>query len=177
MAIFIEAYKLLGHDEGGYNFDPSDPGGETYKGISRAANSKWAGWVIIDMLKKQSNFPANLEQNQELQGMLLGFYEMNYWDPFSGDKIESQLIANSIFDFGVNTGVGTSASLAQMVVGVKPDGAIGPMSLEAINSFDVDKFLAEFTVAKVARYIHIVKKRPVSRKYFYGWICRALNEN
>jgi hypothetical protein len=25
------------------------------------------------------------------------------------------------------------------------------------------------------RYIHIVRKRPTSKKYFLGWVCDALN--
>ena len=82
----------------------------------------------------------------------------------NGDQIANQDIANSIFDFGVNAGSGTSSSLAQMVVGAKSDGVIGPDSISAINNFDPDHFLASFTVAKVARYVNIVKKRPTSRK-------------
>ena len=95
----------------------------------------------------------------------------------NGDQIQNQDVANSIFDFGVNAGLATSVSLAQMVVGVQADGIIGPQSLNGLNNFNTDHFLAAFTVAKIARYITIVKKRPTSRKYFYGWICRALGEN
>jgi lysozyme family protein len=94
-----------------------------------------------------------------------------------GDTIKSQEVATSIFDFGVNAGLSTSASLAQLVVGAKADGVIGPKSVEALNAFDTDHFLAAFTVAKIARYVNIVKKRPTSRKYFYGWVIRALGEN
>ncbi|MEI6091953.1 MAG: putative peptidoglycan-binding domain-containing protein, partial [bacterium] len=91
------------------------------------------------------------------------------------DDIENQLVADSIFDFGVNAGVRTSASLAQLVVEADPDGVIGPATITKLNAFDPDHFLAAFTVAKIARYISIVKKRPESRKYFYGWICRTIN--
>jgi len=176
MADFSIAYeKVLAH-EGGYGNDSDDPGGETYKGVARKIFPKWDGWQIVDMLKRQSSFPANLDKDLDLQSKIQNFYEANFWDKVKGDSINDQNVANSIFDFAVNAGVGTSASLAQMVVGAKADGVIGDKSIAALNTFNSEHFLAAFTVAKIARYIHIVKKRPTSRKYFYGWICRALGE-
>ncbi len=176
MADFKKAYEKMLIHEGGYVNDPDDPGGETYKGIARKIHSKWDGWMIVDTLKVQSGFPASLEKDADLQQMIEDFYQTLYWDSIRGDKIGSQLIAESIFDFGVNAGNRTSATLAQMVVDVTADGVIGPKTLAALNNYDEEKFLAEFTIAKIARYINIVKKRPTSKKYFYGWVRRALND-
>ena len=177
MADFTQAFQLMISHEGGYGNDPDDPGGETYKGVARKIFSKWDGWTKVDILKRQTGFPANLDKDPELQQNISDFYRVTFWDKINGDQIANQEIANSIFDFGVNAGVGTSASLAQMVVGAKSDGVIGPNSISAINNFDPEHFLASFTVAKIARYVNIVKKRPTSRKYFYGWVIRALGEN
>lgn len=177
MAEFTPAFQLMIAHEGGYVNDPDDPGGETYKGIARKMHSKWSGWTIIDMLKRQPGFPANLDKDTDLQSDISDFYRVTFWDPMRGDLIKSQEVATSIFDFGVNAGLSTSASLAQMVVGAKADGVIGQKSVEALNGFDTEHFLAAFTVAKIARYVNIVKKRPTSRKYFYGWVLRALGEN
>lgn len=177
MAEFTTAFQLVIAHEGGYGNDPDDPGGETYKGVARKIHSKWDGWTKVDMLKLQSGFPGNLDKDEELQQDILNFYQVNFWDKINGDQITDQEVANSIFDFGVNAGVSTSTSLAQMVIGATVDGVIGPQSIAGINSFNTEHFLAAFTVAKIARYINIVKKRPTSRKYFYGWICRALGEN
>lgn len=177
MADFTNAFNLVMVHEGGYSNDPADPGGETYKGIARKIHSKWNGWTNVDLLRRQSGFPANLDKDAELQEMVTDFYRVTFWDKMNGDKFTDQEVANSIFDFGVNAGLATSASLAQMVVGADTDGIIGTQSLDRINNFDADHFLAAFTVAKIARYINIVKKRPTSRKYFYGWICRALGED
>ena len=177
MADFTQAFQLMIAHEGGYGNDPDDPGGETYKGVARKIFSKWDGWTKVDILKRQPGFPANLDKDPELQQNVSDFYRVTFWDKINGDQITNQNVANSIFDFGVNAGSGTSGSLAQMVVGAKSDGVIGPDSISAINSFDPDYFLASFTVAKIARYVNIVKKRPTSRKYFYGWVIRALGEN
>ena len=176
MADFSTALGKVLDNEGGYVSDPSDPGGETYKGIARKIFNKWDGWLLVDIAKRKSGFPANLEQDTDLQQKIKDFYEVNFWDKVNGDNITNQSVAMSIFDFAVNGGVSTSASLAQMVIGEETDGVLGQNSVAALNAFDPDHFLASFTVAKIARYIHIVKKRPESRKYFYGWICRALGE-
>lgn len=175
MARFNDAYNRILAHEGGYVNDPDDPGGETYKGIARSMHSKWNGWVRVDMCKNQSGFPANLEKDAELQNEISRFYQVNFWDALSADNIANQLVADSIFDFAVNAGLKTSASLAQLVVEAETDGVIGPKSLEKINAFNPDHFLAAFTVAKIARYISIIKKRPTSKKYLYGWVCRAVN--
>lgn len=177
MADFTNAFNLVIANEGGYTNDPDDPGGETYKGLARNMHSNWPGWAIIDNMKLQSGFPANLDQNNQLQEMISDFYRETFWNKMNGDKIQVQDIANSIFDFGVNAGLATSVSMAQKIVGAQTDGILGPKSLEGINNFNTDHFLAAFTVAKISRYINIVKKRPTSRKFFYGWVCRALGEN
>lgn len=177
MANFNVAFQKVLKHEGGYVNDPDDPGGETYKGIARSSNSKWDGWVIIDMMKKQSGFPGTLDGNVELQEKIQHFYQANYWDKIKGDDITNQEVATSIFDFGVNAGVSTSASLAQLCIDVKADGVFGNVSVTKLNQTDPEFFLASFTVAKIARYISIVKKRPSSQKYFYGWVRRALGDN
>ena len=177
MADFTQAFQLVVAHEGGYVNDPDDPGGETYKGVARKINSKWEGWTTVDMLRRQAGFPANLDKDVALQEAVTDFYRVVFWDKMKGDQIDDQTVANSIFDFAVNAGLSTSVSLAQMVVNVGADGVIGSQSLTAINSYDPDHFLASFTVAKIARYISIVKKRPTSRKYLYGWVCRALGDN
>ncbi len=176
MADFSQAFQLMIVHEGGYVNDPDDPGGETYKGVARKIFSKWDGWTKIDLLKRQSGFPGNLDKDVELQHDVEDFFRVNFWNKIKGDDITNQKVAESIFDFGVNAGVGTSASLAQLVVETETDGVIGNESIARINAFNTEHFLAAFTVAKIARYVNIVKKRPTSRKYFYGWILRALGE-
>lgn len=177
MGKFESSFEKVLQHEGGYVNDPNDPGGETYKGVSRKIWSSWAGWTNVDMARRLAGFPANLEKDGDLQQKIQDFYRVNYWDKLNGSNIEAEEVASSIFDFAVNAGVQTSASLAQMIIGAKADGVIGDDTLQKLNAFDVDHFLAAFITAKIARYVTIVKKRPTSRKYFYGWVCRALGEN
>jgi lysozyme family protein len=176
MANFNKAYRLILANEGGYGNDPDDPGGETYKGIARKKQPDWSGWFIIDAMKKQLNFPASLDANQNLQSEIQRFYKAIFWDKVGGDNINNQDVANSIFDYAVNSGVSTSVGLAQNVVGVSCDGVIGPKTIQAINNIQPDHFIAAFIVEKCRKYISICKKRPDSRKYFFGWIDRAVNQ-
>ena len=174
MADFTTAFGLTMKAEGGYGNDPQDPGGETYKGIARKMNSKWDGWVIIDMMKQENNFPANLNDNTQLQEKIKAFYEVNYWDKICGDAIKNQDIAESIFDFAVNAGPIASAKLAQTTVSAEPDGVIGPQTIEKINADDPRAFLAVFALHKIARYVSICDKRHESKKFFFGWVKRTL---
>lgn len=174
MSDFKQAYQLVLTNEGGYVNDPDDPGGETYKGIARKLHSSWNGWQAIDNLKHQQGFPGNLDLDIILQSTVEEFYRINFWVPMNGNQIINQQVANSIFDFGVNAGLSTSVSLAQTVVNAKADGVLGPKSLAAINSFDAEHFIDSFTIAKITRYINIVRNRPESKKYFFGWVSRAI---
>lgn len=176
MAKFLPALqKVLSH-EGGYVKDPNDPGGETYKGIARNKHEDWSGWPLIDQHKLQHGFPANLETDDGLQLLASKFYQLGFWDTINAYQITNQAIAESIFDFGVNTGVKRSAMLAQKVVGASVDGVIGIHSIEKINNFNPDHFLAAFALEKIAFYVAIIKTRPASKVYFYGWICRVLGD-
>ncbi len=174
MANFETAFETTMHAEGGYVNDPDDPGGETYKGVARKRNSKWEGWVDIDLLKQKPNFPKNLDQDAPLQEKIKNFYEVNYWDKIQGDNISDQDVAESIFDFAVNAGPKTSSKLAQLSVGAKADGIIGPKTLEKLNATDKKTFLALFALAKIGRYVNICENNATSRKYFYGWVRRSL---
>ena len=167
MADFRKALEHVLSNEGGYVNDPDDPGGETYKGIARKMNPQWKGWPLID--KRDFTNPL-------LADLVASFYRDNYWEPIRGDRITSQLVAMSIFDFAVNAGVKTSVILAQAVVDVPTDGNFGPATLVAIEGVEEDHFLSDFIITKIARYISICKKRPTSKKYFFGWVCRALGE-
>ena len=106
MADFNSSYdKVLGA-EGGYSNVASDLGGETYAGISRKYNPGWKGWSIIDSYKnKFSNniIPRNTKFNDPtLSQLIRDFYKATQWDVIYGDSINSQSVADIIFDARVN---------------------------------------------------------------------------
>ena len=163
MADFLPAFEAMIQDEGGYVLHdvPGDRGGQTYAGIARNMNPRWPGWALID---RGQDVPAQLVRE---------FYKRNFWDPIQGDRITSQVIAQTIFDFHVNAGA-VARKLAQLVVGTTPDGAIGDKTLAALNAYDEDRFVMAYALAKIARYRDIVSRDRSQLKFLLGWINRTL---
>ena len=158
MADFDSAVtKTLIHEGGSrVTDDPDDRGGLTRYGIS------------------QRSYP-NLDIRNLTEDQAKGVYKRDYWDRVAGDKITEQQVAENIFDTAVNMGPRTASRLAQIALDLTPvDGIIGPNSLKAINAASPEAFMAEFTIAKIARYAYICNKNRSQKKYLLGWINRAL---
>ncbi len=113
METFKAAYKLLKQAEGGYVNHKNDRGGETYAGVARKFHPKWAGWTIIDQLKKQPGFPQNLNSHSQLQQLKEQFYIDVFWKPCGADKMKSATFASYLFDMAVLHGVASAISLCQ----------------------------------------------------------------
>ena len=165
MADFNPAFERMIHDEGGFQLTniPGDRGGMTYAGIARKPNPNWAGWEFVDRKDFGSATPLVRE-----------FYKSNFWDGVRGDDIKEQAIAETIFNFAVNTGTGVASKLAQLIVGVTPDGAIGPKTVERLNICTSEKFLPAYALAKIQRYVNICMKDRSQSKFLLGWTRRAL---
>ena len=165
MADFNPAFEKMISDEGGYQLTdiPGDRGGQTYAGIARKPNPNWAGWAFID----QKDFGGATQLVRE-------FYKVNFWDRIRGDNLTNQAIAETIFNFAVNTGVGVASKLAQLIVGVTPDGAIGAKTVERLNICTAEKFLPAYALAKISRYAQICNKDRSQSKFLLGWINRTL---
>lgn len=158
MADFEKAIvKTLAH-EGGAKFteDPNDRGGATKYGIS------------------QRSYP-NLDIKNLTEKEARAIYKRDFWDRIRGDEIESQVIAENLFDTCVNMGVRTGSRLAQIALNITPaDGIIGSASLEHINAASEAEFISNYTIAKIARYAHICNKDKTQSRYLLGWINRTL---
>lgn len=167
MATFQKAFDLMIINEGGYvnHTVAGDRGGQTYAGIARKFHPRWPGWQLVD---------KNDMDNAQLTHLVYDFYQQEYWQAIKGDDIKEQRIAESIFDFAVNAGVGTAAKLAQLVVGSTPDGVIGNNTLEKLNQVEAELFVTKYALAKVARYTEIVKRNRSQKKFLVGWLNRTL---
>ena len=168
--------RTLSH-EGNYRNDPSDNGGETYKGIARKSHPDWAGWTIIDKCKKATDFPLSLEKSDELQKLVVEVYYHQYWQPLKADQILKQSVADSIFDFAVNAGVNTSIEIVQKMLRIKIDGLVGTESISHINAEEENHFLSTLTVKKLKYYMDTIRRRPTNKKFLLGWLSRSLSFN
>ncbi len=163
MADFLPAFERMLVNEGGLVLHtvPGDRGGMTYAGIARNMNPQWPGWALIDA---QRDVPVQ---------MVRDFYKAGYWDNIRGDELVHEKIAHSIFDFQVNTGK-PARTLAQVVVGVTPDGQFGDKTVAALNAADPDVFVMAYALAKVQRYVDIMAADRSQLRFAIGWLRRVL---
>lgn len=170
MADFLPAYERMILNEGGYKLHTveGDRGGMTYAGIARKKNPQWEGWEWLD---RGETPPAE---------MVRAFYHAGWWVPLGCTEIAAQRVAETLFDFAMNTSAygrpAVAAKLAQLVVGTTPDGRIGPKTLAALNAMDPELFMLRYALAKLARYEQIVTKDRTQMKFLLGWVRRVLKE-
>jgi hypothetical protein len=107
MPIFSIAWARTDRNEGVYDNDPDDPGGETFRGISRRHNPTWSGWATIDALKRLPGFPESAQKDPNLTRLVQDFYRRNYWEPLELDFVPDQDLANELYDCNVIMGRGT----------------------------------------------------------------------
>ena len=188
MANFTEAFeKTMGH-EGGYVNDPDDAGGETYCGISRVYNPSWYGWTLIDQEKDEPDFPACLEDDEDLDAAVEDFYKDKYWDVNRLDDVDSQAVAEEMFDTGVNMGTGRAARFLQTSLNylnrngslyqeLVVDGMIGTASLNALQIVlydgDEEVVLSMLNTLQGRHYMDYMDKNPSQKKYARGWFKRV----
>lgn len=158
MADFDPAVSKTIAREGGsrYTETPGDTGGATKYGISKRA------YPQLDI--------ANITEQQARE-----IYRTDYWDAVRGDDLRAQLVAENLFDTAVNMGTGRALKLAQLALGSKPaDGRMTPALLAAINAAEPERFVADLTLAKVARYVGLCNNNRGQSKFLLGWLNRAL---
>lgn len=164
MADFDRAFAQAIEIEGGYTLTnhANDNGKMTYAGISRRAWPKWEGWALIDAGRPVPN------------ALVRTFYLGNFWLRFRCDQINDQDVAECVFLGAINAEA--SIRVLQIVVGVTPDGVVGPQTLAAVNAAEPDRLIDRLTLAKIARYIEITDRDAKQREWFRGWVKRAFKE-
>jgi len=151
--------------------------GYTFMGIYQVAHPQWEGWKLVrEALSKYNNdrklASQMLYENPVMQESVYAFYKKTFWDVAKLDMI-SQRKADEIFLFGVNAGMSTAIKLAQLLVGIEADGAVGPKSIKAFNSFSDDEFDTGYDVLEKRHYAAIIERNPAKKIFANGWRNRA----
>ena len=168
MADFNAAFDHVLAEEGGWQLtnNSNDRGGMTFAGISRKANPDWTGWKLIDQ--------GASEANEDLQERVRWLYREKYWNPLRLEEVVNDDIALDIFSCAILSWTTTAARLAQIACRTKSDGKIGSQTLKAINVMDIEVWDLRFCIARIIRYRNIVTRDKSQRKWFLGWVNRAL---
>jgi lysozyme family protein len=187
MADFSKAYAKTSENEGGYANHLKDKGGETFHGIARKHWPKWTGWILIDA--ERSKFPKDIHSPKNwkqvdkvlvgiprLKELVRSFYKANFWDDIEGDRITSQGVANTLYDWAINSGEGSPAKNVQRIIGAKVDGDIGPATAAKINAYpDQIGLVARLRDERVRVVKEIVQRDPSQKIFLANWVERAQN--
>lgn len=187
MADFKAAWAISKVNEGGLANNPNDPGGLTWEGISFVNWPSWPGWVIVKAHLKELSQPnppqALLDQ---LEPLVIAFYQRYYWGLMGGDFMQSQALAAQLFDASLNNGLETSIEWAQKscnlflndAEGIKVDGTMGKMTINAINLLCSESpkmsvwLLTTFKTYRGAKFIALATNNPKMEQFFKSWISR-----
>src|SRR5690606_38914271 len=117
---FCRAVEMVLRHEGGYVYDPADPGGETKYGISKRS------YPQLDI--------RNLIREQAIE-----IYRRDWWDRYGYDRIKSLDVATKVLDLAVNMGPAAAHRLLQEALvflghQLAVDGILGPKTLAAVNA-------------------------------------------
>lgn len=160
MADFAKYAPKLIRLEGGYVYHPADKGGPTNAGVT---------------LRTYQDFYGEDKTKDDLKDIPYGEWchimKVGYWDKCKADKIENQSLAELIADWCVNSGT-TAIRRVQEIVGCKPDGIVGPITLSLINSNDPKSLHERIWNARHQHYINIVKRDPSQKVFMNGWMNR-----
>ena len=173
---------ILQH-EGGYVNHANDPGGETYRGISRKAHPASDLWKIVDQYKRNipniytsegiARLNDALSKDARVQQIIMDIYHKNYWLAVKADQLPYP-IGEYVFDFAVNAGVVRAILTLQKVLGVKVDGLLGPVTIDAANNKPTTNIMQEYYIERVNYYVSITMRNINQfNVFFLGWIRRT----
>ncbi|MFC5067811.1 glycoside hydrolase family 108 protein [Flaviflagellibacter deserti] len=129
---FAQALDAVLRHEGGYIDHPSDPGGATNLGVTRATLSRWRGRAV-----------SKAEVRALTRHEAAAVYRAFYWDEIAGDALPPGLDL-AVFDYCVNSGPGRAARTLQVIVGTVPDGRIGSVTLAAIEGRPLPELVSAY---------------------------------
>lgn len=132
--------------EGGYVWDPRDPGGETKYGISKRS------YPNVDIKNLTETGAENI-------------YLRDYWKKVSANSLLPPLDLY-VFDAAVNQGVKTAIHLLQSVCGVPITGVMDSQTLAASRTILPNRYLQERAV--------LYSRNSNWTTYGTGWLNRLL---
>lgn len=143
--------------EGGFVNNPSDPGGMTNLGCTKAVWEEFVGHPVSEA-DMRGLTPADVAP----------LYKRKYWDKISGDDLPAGL-DYAVFDAAINSGPGRAAKWLQEAVGVVADGAIGKGTLAAVAAFDVQELIKAYNDKRLG----FLQGLPTFGTFGKGWTNRV----
>lgn len=152
MTTFEQAIAFTLSREGEHTMDPTDPGGDTWFGLSRRAHPSLDPW------------PPTRSQ-------AIAQYEQEYWTrPGIADL--PLPVAIACFDTAVNVGIRRAISMLQQALRVFDDSALGPKTKAEAALADPLWLVGELLARRMRYYASLDAS---SDRYELGWARRVLD--
>ena len=150
---FDPALRLLLRHEGGFVNHPSDPGGMTNLGVTKAVWDAHTG-------KSATEADMRALTPEAVQPV----YKARYWDAIQGDALPYGL-DYCVFDCAVNSGPGRAIKLLQYVLYTKVDGVLGKHTLAALQRADPTGLIEDYSQKR----LDFLKSLPTWTTFGKGW--------
>lgn len=144
--------RALKH-EGGYSDHPADKGGKTNFGITEA-------------VARQHGYKGDMRALS--RDFAIDVYKKSYWDKVRAGEFQFA-VGFQLFDACINHGQRNAIKIAQRAVGVKDDGIIGPVTIQAIQDIDPSVFIVCFNAERIKFYTSLSTWGSFGR----GWARRV----
>jgi len=165
-ADFLRWLEVLEPSEGKFANDPADAGGETWYGITVR---DWPEILTVPVAERR-------QRAREIAWR-------EYWTVAKCDRPEMRwplnlVLADWCFNSGDPEGPSVPEKALQRLLGVKPDGDIGKVTLAAVAAacaYGGTVGLARKLQEKRVRYLaNLIQARPSQVKFVEGWWVRTM---
>lgn len=149
--------RVLAH-EGGYSNHPADPGGATMRGVTQR---------VYDAFRAQSG-RSKQSVSKIAEDELQTIYRLQYADKVRFNDLPSG-VDYVVFDGAVNSGVSQSVKWLQRSVGVKDDGIIGAVTINAVKQRNPATVINDICDRRLA----MLKQLKTWKTFGKGWTSRV----
>jgi lysozyme family protein len=181
MTDFSFAIDFVLKNEGGFNDSPNDTGGATNFGISL----RFLRSLTVEKLRKYGIFHApeilGVSDIQALtQDQAVKIYHDEFWTLIDFTLINSQRIANYLFDMTVMHGLNQAIKILQRAtwaVYLNPflpdDGFYGEKTLAEVNQTNVNLLCIALSAERAGFVRLLAAINPKDRENLHGWLNRC----
>lgn len=143
-----------------------DRGGPTHYGITRPTLERWRGQPVSD---------DDLRTLTETEARAI--YRARYVEaPGFLTATEDSALLGALVDYAVHSGPKAAVLALQRVVGVPPDGILGPETVRATRLLAPEDVLWGVLLLRVEMLSRLVARQPTQRVWYRGWVLRVLEQ-
>ncbi|WP_260464008.1 glycoside hydrolase family 108 protein [Burkholderia sp. Bp8963] len=157
MSFGVAFSRLIGN-EGGYSFNPNDPGGETM-------------WGVTARVARADGYSGPMQLLPKERAYRIA--KSKYWDPLKLDEVDaySSQVAFQILDANFNGGLVVLWIQKSCNGPIEIDGKYGDQTLKAIINTDPHVFILRFLAYRL-KYLKDLHAWPTFGR---GWVDRVAN--